>query len=158
MSQPIRNQEQSQSTRTLLLGIWGYISRRRRRQLFILLIVMLASGFAELVSLGSVLPFLDVLNDPKRFWQEPVVQAISYKFGFNQPSDLILPASFIFAISAVFAASISGLVENSSVGSNCMKHIYVRFSALLCMFNNTSSVIASSTNQVNVTVNSLNNC
>ena len=66
MSQPIRNQEQSQST-PLLLGIWGYISRRRRRQLFILLIVMLASGFAELVSLGSVLPFLDVLNDPKDF-------------------------------------------------------------------------------------------
>jgi ATP-binding cassette, subfamily B, bacterial PglK len=43
-----------QSTRTLLLGIWGHLSRRRRIQLGLLLVVMLASGGAELVSLGAV--------------------------------------------------------------------------------------------------------
>jgi len=166
MSQPIRNQEQSLSTRTLLLAIWGYISRRRRRQLFVLLIVMLASGLAELVSLGSVLPFLDVLNDPKRFWNEPSVQAISYTFGFNQPSDLILPASFIFAISAVLAASIrlanlwlSGRIA-AAVGSDLSCEAYLRTlyqPYSVHVQRNTSSVITSSTNQINVTVSSLNN-
>jgi len=48
----------SQLTRNLLLGIWGHLSRRRRIQLGLLLVVMLASGGAELVSLGAVLPFL----------------------------------------------------------------------------------------------------
>ena len=34
---------------------------------------MLASGGAELVSLGAVLPFLAVLSDPERLWQQPLV-------------------------------------------------------------------------------------
>ena len=38
---------------------------RRRRQLGLLLIVMLLSGFAELLSLGAVLPFLSVLTAPQ---------------------------------------------------------------------------------------------
>ena len=58
-----------QSTRTLLCGIWCHLSRRRRLQLGVLLLVMLASGLAELVSLGAVLPFLAVLSDPDRLWQ-----------------------------------------------------------------------------------------
>ena len=48
---------ESQSTRTLLLGIWAHLSRRRRIQLALLLVVMVGSGGAELVSLGAVLPF-----------------------------------------------------------------------------------------------------
>jgi ATP-binding cassette subfamily B protein len=35
-----------QSTRILLRGIWGHLSRRRRIQLGLLLLVMLASGGA----------------------------------------------------------------------------------------------------------------
>ena len=40
---------------------------RRRIQLGMLLIVMFASGAAELLSLGAVLPFLMVLSDPELF-------------------------------------------------------------------------------------------
>ena len=36
------------STSTLMLGIWGHLSSRRRLQLGGLLVVMLASGGAEL--------------------------------------------------------------------------------------------------------------
>ena len=56
--------QQPQSTRTLLRGIWGHLSRRRRQ-----LGVLVASGLAELVSLGVVLPFLAALSDPERLWQ-----------------------------------------------------------------------------------------
>ena len=76
----------NQSTRTLLLGIWGHLSRRRRIQLglLLLLVVMLASGGAELVSLGAVLPFLAVLSDPERLWQQPLLQAMA---GLVVPAD-----------------------------------------------------------------------
>ena len=57
------------STRILLLGIWGHLSSHRRIQIALLLIVMAASGLAELVSLGAVLPFLAVLSNPVRLWQ-----------------------------------------------------------------------------------------
>ena len=94
----------NQSTRTLLLGIWGHLSRRRRIQLGLLLVVMLASGGAELVSLGAVLPFLAVLSDPERLWQQPLVQALAARVGFTQASELLLPATLAFEVAAVLAA------------------------------------------------------
>jgi ATP-binding cassette, subfamily B, bacterial PglK len=94
------------STRTLLLGIWGHLSRRRRIQLGLLLVVMLASGVAELVSLGAVLPFLAVLSDPERLWQQPQVQALAGRVGFTQASELLLPATLVFAVAAVLAAAV----------------------------------------------------
>jgi hypothetical protein len=70
-NQPELNQESTLSTRRLLLGIWGHVSRRKRIQLGLLLVVMLASGGAEMVTLGAILPFLAVLTDPERLWQQP---------------------------------------------------------------------------------------
>jgi ABC-type bacteriocin/lantibiotic exporter with double-glycine peptidase domain len=98
--------DHAQSTRTLLRGIWGHLSRRRRLQLGVLLLVMLASGLAELVSLGAVLPFLAVLSDPERLWQQPLIQALAARVGFTAASDLLLPATLAFAAAVVLAALI----------------------------------------------------
>ena len=65
--------ESTTSTRVLLLGIWGHLTKRRRIQLGALLVVMLASSAAEVFSLAAVLPFLAVLSDPQRIWQQPVL-------------------------------------------------------------------------------------
>ena len=100
------NQDSPQSTRTLLRGIWGHLGHRRRLQLGFLLLVMLASGGAELVSLGAVIPFLAVLSDPERLWQEPLIQALAARVGFSEASDLLLPATLTFAVAAVLAALI----------------------------------------------------
>jgi len=62
------------SSRVLLYGIWQHLSKRRRIQLGLLLLVMLASGLAEVFSLAAVLPFLAVLSDPQRIWQQPALQ------------------------------------------------------------------------------------
>ena len=94
------------STRTLVLGIWDHLSRRRRIQLGLLLIVMLASGGAEVMSLGAVLPFLAVLSDPERLWQQSLVQALAGRVGFTAANQLLLPATLAFAVTAVLAALI----------------------------------------------------
>ena len=94
------------STLTLLLGIWSHLSRRRRLQLGLLLIVMLACGGAELVSLGAVLPFLAALSDPDRLWQQPLVQLLAGRVGFTEASQLLLPVTLAFATAAVLAGTI----------------------------------------------------
>ena len=71
-----------------------------------LLVVMLASGGAELVSLGAVLPFLAVLSDLERLWQQPLVQALAARVGFTIASELLLPVTLLFAAAAVLAAFI----------------------------------------------------
>lgn len=97
-------QSDSSSTRTLLKGIWLHLSRRRRLQLYFLLVLMLISGAAEMVSLGAVLPFLTVLSDPNLLWQNSLVQLIAIRVGFTQAIQLMLPATLIFALAAVLAA------------------------------------------------------
>jgi ATP-binding cassette subfamily B protein len=67
---------------------------------------MLASGIAELVSLGAVLPFLAVLSDPERLWQQPFIHEIAVKTGLTQPSQLILPTTVAFATAAFLSAAV----------------------------------------------------
>ena len=51
-----------------------------------------------------VLPFLAVLSDPERLWQQPLVQALTSRVGLSQSSQLLLPATLAFAGAVVLAA------------------------------------------------------
>jgi ABC-type bacteriocin/lantibiotic exporter with double-glycine peptidase domain len=86
--------------------LWGYFTLRRRLQLALLLLVMLSSGLAELVSLGAILPFLAVLTNPEQLWQQPWIQPLVLRVGFSQSQQLVLPAVIAFALAAVLAAVI----------------------------------------------------
>jgi ABC-type multidrug transport system fused ATPase/permease subunit len=96
------------STRSLLLGIWGHLSQRRRAQLGVLLLVMLASGAAELLSLGAVLPFLAVLTDVQGLWQQSLVRSLAAQLGITPANQapLILVVTLVFASAAVLAAAV----------------------------------------------------
>ncbi len=153
--------QEPQSTRILLLGIWAHLSRRRRIQLALLLLVMLVSGGAELVSIGVVLPFLSVLSDPELLWQYPQVQELAPRFAITEPSELLLPATAVFGLAAVIAALIrlANLWINSrlaaAIGSDLSCEAYWR---TLCqpyrihVQVNSADVIVAITNQINLTV------
>ena len=150
-----------QSTRSLLIGIWGHLSRRRRIQLGLLLIVMLISGGAELVSLGAVLPFLAMLSDPERLWQQPWVQVLAERVGFTAATDLLLPATLAFASAAVLAALIrlTNLWLNgrlaAAVGSDLSCEAYRRTlyqTYAVHLQRNSAAVITGTTTQIMRTV------
>jgi len=155
----------SQSTLTLLLGIWGHISHRRRIQLWLLLVVMLSSGGAELVSLGSVLPYLAVLGDPERLWQQPLVQLLASRVGLTAASQLLLPATLAFAAAAVLAALIrlvnlwlNGRLA-AAVGGDLSCEAYRRTLYQpygVHVQRNSAVVITGTTTQIAVTVTALN--
>ena len=92
---------------SLLLRLWFHISTRRRTQVFLLLILMFAASFAEILSIGAVLPFLAVLTNPDRIFQLPVVRPLINFLGFSSPDQLLLPLTIVFA----FAALISGAMR-----------------------------------------------
>ena len=163
--QPISTQRSAKSTQTLLLGIWAHLSQHRRIQLGLLLVVMLASGGAELVSLGAVLPFLAVLSDPERLWQQPLVQPLAVKLGFTQAIDLLLPATLTFAVASVLAALIrlTNLWLNgqlaAAVGSDLSCEAYRRTLYQpygVHVQRNSAAVITATTNHIGQTVAALN--
>ena len=153
------------STLTLLLGIWSHLSRRRRLQLGLLLIVMLACGGAELVSLGAVLPFLAALSDPDRLWQQPLVQLLAGRVGFTEASQLLLPVTLAFATAAVLAGTIrlTNLWLNgrlaAAAGSDLSCEAYRRtLYQPYCVHvqRNSAAVITATITQIDQTVAALN--
>ncbi len=96
----------NKTTINLLKHLWRHISRRRRGQFGILLVLMLLASFAEILSIGAVLPFLWVLTAPERIFEHAAAQPIIHVFGLTKPAQLLLPLTIAFAVAALIAGSL----------------------------------------------------
>lgn len=87
----------------LLKRLWRHINPRRRRQFGLLLVLMLFASFAEILSIGAVLPFLGVLTAPERIFEltlaKPFIQALE----LTEPAQLLLPLTIVFGMAALIA-------------------------------------------------------
>jgi len=92
--------------RTLLTHLWKHISRKRRIQLGILFCVMLVASFAELFSVGMVIPFLGVLTTPELMYEHWFVRPVVVHLGLKNPQDLLLPTTLTFGVAVILAAII----------------------------------------------------
>ncbi|QNG30983.1 ABC transporter ATP-binding protein [Synechococcus sp. LTW-R] len=131
----------------------------------VLSLVTLASAVAELVSLGSALPFLAVLTEPEQLWKAPWIQQWAPKLGWSSPSELLGPAAGVFAFAAVTAALVrlanlwlSGQLA-AAIGSDLSceayrKTLYQPYS--VHVRRNSSAVINSVTGQIGTTVSAIN--
>ena len=148
-----------------LRKLWAYLSARRKRQIRILILFMLLSAMAELTSVGSVIPLLTVVTSPEKIWNIEFLQA-TYKFmGFRSPSDLLLPITLIFGLTCLLSASIKAMNTWLSckiaafIGSDlsyaCYKNTLLQ-SYERHIERNTSSIVSSLINQLDITVKSIN--
>ena len=97
--------QSTQSIAQLLTRLWRHISPRRRRQFGLLLILMLLASFAEILSIGAVLPFLAVLTAPERVFEHVGMQPIIQMFGLTGPEQLVLPLTIAFGAAALIAGT-----------------------------------------------------
>jgi len=93
----------NQSIRTLLKRLWYHVSPRRRWQFGLLLVLMVLASFAEILSIGAVLPFLAVLTAPERVFEHAGVQPIIQVMGLTAPAQLLLPLTIAFGAAALIA-------------------------------------------------------
>ena len=89
-----------------LIRLWKIIKPKRKMQCFLLLLCMISTAFAELFSLGAVIPFLGVLANPDKYWSYSYVQYFAGFFGINSSLQLIIPATLFFAFAIVLATLI----------------------------------------------------
>lgn len=78
---------------------------RRRCQFAFMLILMILASFAEIISIGAVLPFLSILTDPARVFVHPGAQQIIQVLGFSEPKQLLLPLTIAFGLAALIAGA-----------------------------------------------------
>lgn len=93
----------------LLKRLWKFISNHRRYQYGFLIFLMIAVSFAEVVSIGAVIPFLGVLAEPDFVFQHRLMQPILQLANIQSSSDLILPLTLFF----MFAILVTGFMRIS---------------------------------------------
>ena len=89
----------------LLKRLWIHIGPYRQRQFGLLLILMLLAAFAEIVSIGAVLPFLGILTAPERIYQLPAIKPLIQALQITEPLQLLLPLTIAFGVAAFLAGA-----------------------------------------------------
>lgn len=87
----------------MLLELVSHVKSNRRNQLLKLILLTILTSFAEIVSVGSALPFLQALTAPEKFFQIPIFLPIIKIFGIGEPSELLIPMTIIFGSAAICA-------------------------------------------------------
>ena len=82
------------------------LSPRRRRQFYLVLALMIAGAFAELATIGAVLPFLSLLADPHRVQQVPLLAAFFRDVGATSAHGRLVAATGLFIILAIVSAAV----------------------------------------------------
>ncbi len=71
----------------------------------LLLVLMVGASFAEILSIGAVLPFLAVLTAPERIFQLPAAQPFISAAGITNASQLLLPLTITFGVAALLSGA-----------------------------------------------------
>ncbi|MCI4410750.1 MAG: ABC transporter ATP-binding protein, partial [Thiotrichales bacterium] len=86
-----------QSIILLVKRLWIHIAPRRRKQLGLLLMLMVCTSFAEVMSIGAVLPFLAVLTSPEKVLASSFLQPVFAWANIQEAQQLLLPITVLFA-------------------------------------------------------------
>lgn len=89
----------------LLSRLWCHISPRRRKQFGLLFFLMIGASFAEILSIGAVLPFLGVLTAPDRVFEYHATKPFIDALGLTSAEQLLFPLTVIFGLSAITAGA-----------------------------------------------------
>jgi len=90
-----------------LRQVWIFISKKRKKQLFFLIALSLVSAFAEIITIGLVVPFLAVLTNPEVLLEFKHINNYMNYLNYDISNLSVLNISISFAV----AAFLSGLIR-----------------------------------------------
>lgn len=94
---------QEVSLRPLLQSLWKHINPERRLQFSLLFLVMILTAFAEVISIGAVMPFLGALTAPNQIFVHPIAQPLIRALSLTEPEQLLFPLTAAFVIGALLS-------------------------------------------------------
>lgn len=88
----------------------GILPGRRRWQLSGLGLLLIIGAFAEIATLGAIIPFVGMLIEPGLAFRNPVLAGGARLMGVETPQDMLLPVTVAFCAAALIAGVIRILV------------------------------------------------
>ena len=139
--------------------LWLNISNKRKKQVFISLLLITLNGIMDLISVTSILPLLYLLtSNPEAVMNKPFMKVFIEIFKINNSSQLLIFSTVVFALVALisgllrlfnlyFNTRLSGAISSDLSVIAYSKVIYQPYNYHLNL--NSSEVITSITNYVN---------
>ena len=162
-----KSNQSSQNIIQLMKDVWHLIRPGHRRNFYLLLILALLVSFTEVLSIGLILPFLNVLISPDSLFSFSILQPFFQTFNITTSAQLLLVFSILFAVSAVLAVIMRMLMIwanariSFDIGLYFSVGIYQRMLYETYEFHcasNSSEMISNISNKSNSISGALNNC
>ena len=145
----------------LVKKFWSILSKYRKKQFLMIMILVVIASIAEIISLGAVIPFLGVLTSVELVFEHSSVQPLIQFLSITEPKQLIAPITFIFIIAIIFAGLIRVFLVyvltkfSYATGADLSNNIYKRTlyqEYLVHMSQNTSEVINGIITKTNIVI------
>lgn len=94
----------SNSLISVLKSIFGHINRRRKYQFMFLIFLTFLGSFAEMLTLGAVIPFITVLTQPEIVLNNSYMSPIINFLEIRSEDELVIPMTLLFCSAAIFSA------------------------------------------------------
>ena len=149
---------------SLIRRLWLHMALRRRKQFGLLLILMIFASFAEVFSIGAILPFLGVLTAPQRVFEHSIAQPVIQFLNLTSADQLLLPLTILFCIAVLIAGAMRLLLVWATMrlsfgaGADISLDVYRRTlyqPYAVHVSRNSSEVIAGITNKSNSVIFSI---
>ena len=74
---------------------WHHLAKRRQKQFLLLLTLTVIASLSEIISIGAMLPFLDILTIPE---QVSLVQSVIQILVLTKPNSLFITAALLVGV------------------------------------------------------------
>lgn len=147
-----------------LRQLYRYLSRRRRIQLGLLLLLLIVTSLSEMVSLGAIFPFLSALSNTQAFLDAPQFQSIWSFLKIETPTQLVRTLAICFIIAAITANSLRMLTLRfqlrlaAAIGADISSqifHLFLRQPYSFHVQQNSSDLIQTLVNDTNRLTNNI---
>ena len=91
----------------VIKSLWSQIEDKYKAKIFRLLILMLLASFAELASIGALIPLISALLDPLSLYNKEFLRAPIAFFKITSPSQMGLPIAVLFSLMVIASRFIS---------------------------------------------------
>jgi len=117
----------------LIKRLWKLFSYSRKVKFIFLILLMVVSSLADVLSISAVLPFLAILTAPEVLMENEFFRDIFTKFGFSSPNELIGPLTLIFLATVI----ISSLLRIAQLAFNTKMAFSAGSEVSIQLFKNT---------------------
>lgn len=126
------NDNQSSGLFLLIKKLYSHIYYKRKVQLIFLLGIMIFSTLLEILTIGSVLPFISILASPEKILNNYYTQTLKNTFHLQSTDEIIFTVSFLFIFFVLFSGALRIFLVwitnrfTAVVGSEISSEVYKR--------------------------------